>query len=61
MSSVKGLIVLGDCIKDGCSCDGESLICRFRPSDVSPVRRDLGDDADRPFFNRDCSNFRKVE
>jgi len=60
MSSVRGLIVLGRCLKDGCDCDGESLICRFRPSDSHPVFRDLGDLVDRPFFNRFCSNFKKL-
>lgn len=50
-------MLIMSCKKDGLFCDGESLVCRLNPEDAGKVYRELGDDVDRPFFNKVCSNF----
>jgi hypothetical protein len=48
------------CKIDKKSCDGESLVCRFNPSDVKPFYYEITDGSKRLFYNKGCSNFKKV-
>lgn len=49
------------CKVDGKSCDGDGKVCRLNPDDKEPFFYDDTDGRKHVFYNRFCSNFRKVE
>lgn len=50
--------VFGTCKVDAGQCDGKNMVCRLNPEPNPTFVDELGHI--RPFFNRQCSNFRKV-